>query len=355
MVDIKELNVSDYLNNFGNNIAFIFPARIVGGHELMTIEIIKDLLDLNIEVTVYTEPSNSRLVNCFKELNSKIKIESLPVFQPKIEILQTYLNFLSLMKVEKFLKSMNNKYSSIIIAQGDIEIGSMYAYVGSKLNMKIISYLPYTHSAKLMGKTFYYFRDKLSSNIYKHINSYITIYMEAARSIKNKNIKSDVVIIRNKVRNLSEFKKMREDFLIHNKSKLFKIYLIGRIIFEQKGHDILVDALSMIAKNSLEKIELNIIGDGPDEDKLKDLVRLKCENLKVVYWGWKSEPWLEAFKADLLIIPSRFEGVPLVMLEALDIGVPILAKPCGGMLDYIESDNVFDNAEELAKIISKRI
>ena len=86
MVDIKELNVSDYLNNFGNNIAFIFPARIVGGHELMTIEIIKDLLDLNIEVTVYTEPSNSRLVNCFKELNSKIKIESLPVFQPKIEI-----------------------------------------------------------------------------------------------------------------------------------------------------------------------------------------------------------------------------------------------------------------------------
>ena len=45
------------------------------------------------------------------------------------------------------------------------------------------------------------------------------------------------------------------------------------------------------------------------------------ENIDVKFYGWMKEPWEEAYKADLILIPSRFEGVPLIMLEAINLNI----------------------------------
>lgn len=77
----------------------------------------------------------------------------------------------------------------------------------------------------------------------------------------------------------------------------------------------------------------------------------KLPTLELYMHGWSQEPWDIAYNTDLLLIPSRFEGVPLVMLEALSLGIPILASNRDGMQEYLTADSLFDNEAELAILL----
>lgn len=343
----------DYKLFFGKKVAFIFPARIVGGHELMTIEIIKDLESLGVIIDVYSEPSNHLLTNYFEKMNN-LNLYRLPFLQPKLEVVHAFLNIRLKSKVKQFLKELDKKkYTSIILVQGDIEIGSLYTTYCGKIKTPLISYIPFTHSGYLMSKKMWFIRDILSKRIYLNVRKYITIFNAAATDLVKFSKGAEVVLIRNKTRDLSAFKDKRLAF-----SKLdtkFKIYIIGRIDFKQKGHDILLESLSKIKISKLNLIELNVIGNGHDLDKFKKIHQAICPSLEVKFHGWHKEPWDIAYDADLLVVPSRFEGVPLVIIEAIELGVPVLAKISGGVPDYVEINNLFNTTHELTELIEREM
>lgn len=340
---------SQYLDFFGNKVLFIFPSSIVGGHELMTIDIIKDLIDLNIDVSVGFEPSNDKILEIIEKIIIKDNIKKLPLKKRRLESLSAFFDPLYVDILGKFLsrEKMNN-YNSIVLVQGDIEIGSPYLVAAKKKKIKIISYIPFTHKKRTMNKSLCFIRDKLDSILYKYPDTYVTIYNNAAEDLKKFNPISNVYIIKNKVRNLSEFKNLRNN---KSNSKKFQIYIIGRIDFIQKGHDRLASVVAEFDLDILNQFELHIIGDGPDLSKLKATL-LKINGLSCYFHGWMKEPWLQAYDADLLVIPSRFEGVPLVMLEALELGVPIIASKIDGMLDYLDEKSLFSNTHDFKEKLS---
>ncbi|MCI5129865.1 MAG: glycosyltransferase, partial [Candidatus Electrothrix sp. AUS3] len=62
---------------------------------------------------------------------------------------------------------------------------------------------------------------------------------------------------------------------------------------------------------------VHIIGDGPDRNKLEKLVHeLNLQDM-VTFEGWTDNMAAWYKKLDMLLLPSRFEGVPVVMLEAM--------------------------------------
>ena len=329
---------------------FLFPSNIIGGHELMAIEIIKDIIDRGGNVTICYNRNVDCLENVFTKLN--LDIIDMPFSTKKLEIFHAYFNYFLINKAIKFIKYVERKFDKIILVQGDIELGSIYANAAKIINCKIISYIPYTHTAKTRNKFLSSVRDFLGSSAYKWCDSYITIYNKAAFDIKKFNPKADISIIKNKVRNLDKFK-----FHIKNYEKLdcnYKIYIVGRVYFSHKGHDRLLSAISKLDQNLVKKIELNIVGDGPDLEKFKILASA-ISGLKTVYHGWLAEPWDEAYMADLIVIPSYFEGVPLVMLEAMNLKIDILASRVDGMIDYLDSENLFETEVELSEKIMKRV
>ncbi|OJI07332.1 hypothetical protein BK004_01200 [bacterium CG10_46_32] len=107
--------------------------------------------------------------------------------------------------------------------------------------------------------------------------------------------------------------------------------LIGCIanFYETKGIDVLIDAMREI------DAQLVIIGDGALRTQLENHITKLGLHSKIHLTGQipSAQQYLKAF--DLLVIPSRKEGLPYVLLEAAAAGIPIVATNVGGIPEII--------------------
>jgi L-malate glycosyltransferase len=95
-----------------------------------------------------------------------------------------------------------------------------------------------------------------------------------------------------------------------------------------KNHSLLIKAF---AKFNNKKSILTLVGDGPLMNKLKELVKhLQVED-RVVFAGYVAHEKLPTYyqKADLLVVPSKYETFGIVVIEALSCGIPVVSTPVG--------------------------
>lgn len=106
----------------------------------------------------------------------------------------------------------------------------------------------------------------------------------------------------------------------------FRFLCVGRLS-RQKGQDILVRALAS-ARADLPACTLTLAGTGDAEPALRRLVaELGLEDI-VDFAGYRSDPTPLFERADCLVLPSRWEGFGVVLIEALHFGLPVLAADC---------------------------
>jgi glycosyltransferase involved in cell wall biosynthesis len=102
----------------------------------------------------------------------------------------------------------------------------------------------------------------------------------------------------------------------------------GRIC-RQKGLDILINAMPAVLER-LPHAQLVILGEGPLEQELREQARNLGLEEKVIFLGFQANPWLYLKHADVFILPSRYEGLPNVLLEALVLGTRVVVSDCPG-------------------------
>ena len=85
--------------------------------------------------------------------------------------------------------------------------------------------------------------------------------------------------------------------------------------------------------------QLIILGEGPLEAELKSNRHKILDYMqKVIFLGFQANPWRYFKHADAFILPSRYEGLPNVLLEALALGTPVVVSDCpGGIREIRES------------------
>ncbi len=121
------------------------------------------------------------------------------------------------------------------------------------------------------------------------------------------------------------------------KSKV-KLLFVGRLVY-QKGLDILFDALIKIKDKNLWY--LNIVGDGPLKKELIKKAKQLHLDKNIHFHGWKNREQLLRFykNNDIFLLPSRDEGMPNVMLEAMASGLAIIGTKVSGLEEVIINDN----------------
>ena len=131
-------------------------------------------------------------------------------------------------------------------------------------------------------------------------------------------------------------------------------FIIGTIanFYHTKGLDVLIDSAILNNNNLI----FAVIGDGPERKKIVgSITRNNLINKFLLLGSLKNAAsYIPAF--DMFVLPSRKEGLPYVLIEALKGSVPIVATNVGGIPELIGQAGIMvesDNPQELADAISK--
>jgi colanic acid/amylovoran biosynthesis glycosyltransferase len=142
---------------------------------------------------------------------------------------------------------------------------------------------------------------------------------------------------------------------------------VGRLSIE-KGHHVALKAIKELAK-VFPTLEYHIVGDGPDKQRLINLVNKYNLNTKVTFHGFKSGNALQQVlsTAHIFVLPSintgdgyLIETQGVVLQEAQASGIPVIGSRTGGIPDIIKDDDtglLFNEGDHhaLAEKISKLI
>jgi glycosyltransferase involved in cell wall biosynthesis len=99
----------------------------------------------------------------------------------------------------------------------------------------------------------------------------------------------------------------------------------------QKGFDRLLDWFAGLSTDA----HLTIVGEGRDRGRLHDRARRLGLDSRIRFTGFLANPWEPMAGADAFLLPSRWEGLPNVALEALACGTPVIAATEAGAIDEI--------------------
>ena len=129
----------------------------------------------------------------------------------------------------------------------------------------------------------------------------------------------------------------------------------------QKGQDILLKALTLLPKEILEKVHLLIVGrEGKLTTSLLKFVEENKLETTITFLGHRADIPELLKMSDIFVFPSRFEGLPGVLIEAEAAGLPVICTNLPMMKEVVEVDKnalVFEinNERQLAECISKLV
>ena len=150
-------------------------------------------------------------------------------------------------------------------------------------------------------------------------------------------LNDSVLTIRNGIpRRSGEPEPVRTEFGVVDGSLL--VLAVGGL-HKRKGHALLIEALARLQmEGRVPTWKLVIAGAGPEHDRLLELVRSKKLEGQVYLPGQREDiPALQA-AADIFVMPSLWEGLPLAVLEAMLASTPVIASRTSGIPEAISHE-----------------
>ncbi len=121
----------------------------------------------------------------------------------------------------------------------------------------------------------------------------------------------------------------------YSRNETFKILHIGRFC-DVKNHAVILKGFAQFAKKHPDA-RLQLLGDGELKSEMESLSKDLMVDDLVDFAGLKANvfPWLH--DADMFLLPSKYEGIPMSIIEAMGTGLPIVATSVGGIPDMLEN------------------
>lgn len=277
----------------------------IGGIESALINLLNNMDYSKYDVTLILEKKQGAF---FDKLNPNVKVEEYRVSESKFVLFRKVFNYL---KKLKWLIFNYHKYDfSCCYATYSLPC-NMLAYYASKNNLFYIhSNYKYIYKENELRKFF----DSRRISLYKHIafvanearEDLIKFYPE----IEHKSVVINNLIDYKRVSDLS-----KEEIKYDKKTKYLFVF-VGRLEEHAKR---LSKMINVVKK--LSDVSLLIVGDGPERDMYKDMIK-ECPRITMV--GAKKNPYPYMKIADYIVLSSDYEGYPVVYSEAIILGKKII-------------------------------
>lgn len=339
-------------------VLFYDDAPDFGGHELQTMAAVRHLLaQADTEVGFIYFRGNARLAKHMVALAAQY-----PRFSPLpqdyasrgFQFLRTLLSVRAIGRIARAMAAYQPDI--VVLAQGAIAFGSAGLLAAKRAVLPTISYIPMTHPERMFSASRLKaaLREPVNRFYYRLPDEYITISPRMEGYLRKKGLQQPVTVVPVAIDPAATqaIDKVAARTLLGLAAGDWVVALIGRVQFWQKRQDLAVKALAM-ARQQIPHLKLLVVGDGPDLAVLKALVRAEGIEEAVVFAGW-TDGMAPVYSAiDALVIPSRYEGVPLVMLEAMLFKRPVIASAVDGMADILPPQWLFPTGD--AKAFAARL
>ena len=282
---------------------------------------------------------------CFHE------IKTISDFKENFSSITVWFRWLKIFELYRFFLE---KQDTVCVSQGRIESGNIGLIAAKLARLKTISYIPMVHSHREMGgeSIVNKIKDSLCKPLYHLPDSFITI----SHSVKNELTKKCNVPI-SVVENFVQQKKksiMKLEPPFFTDPSIYKILIPGRLLNKQKGQLDFINVFKEIKNKVNKKAVCYIVGDGPDYSMFDNEIGKEKLKGSIFLLGNRDDLLNIMAGSDLVVLPSRFEGVPLVLLEAASLNANVLASDIIGFNDYLPQCNLFV-AKNLESLKTKTI
>jgi len=296
------------------------------------------------EIIVMLNPANHRLIDKLSGIKA-CRIQESPCETRPPQCIRTLIDRRAIQRLAIQLKALSPDL--VLCIQGDIEQSSLAARAAHQAGIECVSYIALPHSKVTMGAKLGTMRDLTYRHILNLPSRYICISESMAALLQKRGVEKPITVVRNGITLPSGLQNQKAG---HSS---YTLGLLGRIEFKQKAQDFMVQAFCDFPE-TFNDIRLCIAGDGPDRAVLAKKITHCSRREEITLLAWQDD--VDGFFShiDLLAVPSRYEGVPLVMLEALARGVPVIGSNRDGMQEILPEDWTFEtgNAAAFAETFS---
>lgn len=245
--------------------------------------------------------------------------------------------------------------SLCVVAEGCLLSQALFVALGRVLGLRVVVYVPLVDSFAAMGLRRARLKDWLLRRVYGNLpQGWITITEEQAEGFARwAGVRRPMFALANTVapgiEALGELGPTPPIGLISptGEKTVLRILILGRLDAHHKGLDLLLDFLEATRWHD-PSLRIDLVGDGPYASEIERRRQASPGLANLVFVrGW-SDPGRAMAEHDVLLLPSRFEGVPLVMLEAMALGLPVVASDLPGTRAHLPEDCLFP-AGDLAR------
>ena len=286
-----------------------------------------DTYKLNENINVYMKPEfckkaflNKVILKMLKDLNQRTGIFN---NKQKSDIL-TNIYFPEKMrkKVTEFINKKN--YDVVVGVEGlnSLLLGS----IKHSISAKTIGWQHNSYDAYLNNPNKYYWNlDILFEEHIPKLDKYVVLTnYDKEKFLNEKSINCDVIF-------------NPRSFTSEEKSKCdSKVFLAAGRFTEQKGFDLLLESYKIFAEQN-DEWNLVIVGEGEQKDKLIKYIEENNLNERVTIHDFTDNIKEYFLNSSTLLLSSRWEGMPMIVLESMEMGVPIISFDISASIQLIEN------------------
>ena len=314
------------------NILFIIHSLTSGGAEKVLIDTLNEFDYRKYNVSLLLLRKEGRYIDNVPK-NVKIKfLHNQTILCRILNRIYKSINLYEKITRAKIVKSINKNYDTIIsFCHGD----SLKYH--SEVFHKATKNISWIHCDMWNRNKDEVIDLEKERNYYNSLDKIVFVSNDAQKKFNKlycDNINKKQIVIYNFITFDTVLEKSKKIKL--EKKNKFTISTVGRL-YDEKAYDRLIRVASMLKQCNFDFV-IWIVGEGILEKKLKKLSdKLKVSD-KIIFWGFKDNPYPFIKNSDVFISTSKTEALPLVVCEALCLGKPIIATKTSGPTELLSGD-----------------
>ena len=275
----------------------------------------RDLYDLNNKVNVVINDGELS-----KSILNKILYKIIKYFNKKTGLLNNkrYVGILSSVyftsnRKKKIIEYINSKnYDLVIGVSGEYSL--LLGAISDKLKARTIGWQHNSYDAYLKNKGRYHWNeDELFNKYINKLDRYLVL----------SKYDHDMLLKKNDIKSIIMYNPRSFDSTEKSPLTSKQFLAAGRLNY-QKGFDLLIKSFYKFSQTNKEW-NLVIVGEGEEKSTIEKLINMYNLNERVFLKGFTDNIKQYFLNSSVLLLSSRWEGMPMIVLESLEMGVPVIS------------------------------